>query len=591
MAEMVEKKQSSALDYRKKNRRKVLKTIVQSAILLVVGVLLVNALFGIRRYEEPDKTPWSNREGFIAISYFGVGRSSTPKLVAKSQLDQQLKALYDQGYVTISQQDITDFYLHHKPLPDKALFLSFEDGRNDSSLFSQSLLEKYNYKATFFSYANKMGKSERKFVQPKEMLKMMKTGYWELGTNGNRLTYINIFDDNGRFIGMKDENELTNKEDIEYYNHYLMDFIRDENMIPAENRAEMETRIHSDYEAMKDIYTRKLGFVPQVYMIMHANALNNGMNPLVAHANSVNIEQLFSIHFNREGEAFNSADRDVFDLTRVQAAPYWYTNHLLMKIQKDTGEQMKFVRGDEQLADSWHLVSGAAQFVDNRIILTSPPSDPGMLYLNNSESSQDAMISYKLAGNVVGKQSVYIRYDKPTGAFLRVVVEDNELYIEQKKAGGKTDRIFSSPLQPVGWSEEDLAFDKASVYTKEQIVANAGAKEEEYPINIKQAREIQAELKGNLLTVTVDGDLIADGQEFDGSIKSGGIALEAEYSTQNKKDDIYDGVFEDFEMMVLAGEDDKSNIVFSNKITGFQGIVHSIRKGLDASIDWVMDTF
>lgn len=589
---MLKKKRSSALDYRKKNRRKVIKTIVQSAILLAVGVLLVNALFGIRKYEEPDKSRWSNGKGFIAISYFGVGRSSTPKLVAKSQLDQQLKALYNQGYVTISQQDVIDFYLYHKPLPDKALFLSFEDGRNDSSLFSQSLLEKYNYKATFFSYANKMGKSERKFVQPKEMLKMMKSGYWELGTNGNRLTYINIFDHNGRFIGMKDENELTNKEHIEYYNHFLMDFIRDENMIPAENRTEMETRIHSDYESMKDIYASKLGFVPQVYMIMHANALNNGMNPLVAHANSTNIEQMFSIHFNREGEALNTSAGDVLDLTRVQAAPYWYTNHLLMKIQKDTGEKMQFVHGDKQFADSWELTSGAAQFTDNRIILTSPPASPGMLYLKDSESNEDIAISYQLAGNVVGKQTVYIRYDKRTEAFLRVVVENNELYVEQKKSGGKEiDRVFSSRLQPISWSEEDLAFDKASVYTKEQIVADAGLKVEEYPINIQQTIQLKVELHGDLLTITVDGDPIADGKAIDGLVGSGGVALEAEYSTQNKKDDIYDAVFEDFEIALMAKEDSMSRVVYSHKITGFQGIIHGFKKGFDATINWVMDTF
>lgn len=588
---MLKKKRSSALDYRKKNRRKVTKTIVQSAILLIVGFLLVNALFGLRRYEEPSKAEWTNKEGFIALSYFGVGRNSTPKLVAKSQLDQQLQALYDQGYVTISQQDVIDFYQSNKPLPDKALFLSFEDGRNDSSLFSQSLLEKYNYKATFFTYANKMGNSERKFVQPKEMLKMMKSGYWELGTNGNRLTYINIFDHDGRFIGMKEENELTNKENIEYYNHYLMDFIRDENMIPAENRSEMEERIHSDYEAMKNIYSSKLGFVPNVYMIMHANALYNGMNPLVANANTKNIEEMFGIHYNREGEAFNSRDGDVHDLTRVQAAPYWYTNHLLMKIQKDTGEGMTFVRGDDQLADQWELIGGAAQFTDNQIVLTSPPAAPGMLYLQQSENSQDAVIALKLAGNVVGKQTVYARYDKASGAFVRVIIADNKLHIEQRRAGGEVERIFSGQLQPLQWSEEDLAFNKASVYTKEQIVATAGSKEEEYPINIQQTRAVQIELEANRMTVQVDGEVIADRQEFDDSIRSGGLAIEAEYSKQNKKDDIYDGVFEDIEMVLLEQEGSESNLVFSNQIKGFQSIVHRIKKGINTAINWVMDTF
>src|SRR5690606_867637 len=120
------------------------------------------------------------------------------------------------------------------------------------------------------------------------------------------------------------------------------------------------------------------------------------------------------------------------------------------------------------------------------------------------------------------------------------------LHIEQQKAGGKAERVFSSPLQPIAWSEEDLAFSKASVYTKEQIAASAGPKEEEYPTNIRQIRQLQVELSGDQLTIIVDGDRIADGLALDGVVKNGGIALEAEYSGQNKKDDIYDGVFEDF---------------------------------------------
>ncbi|MET3291869.1 UNVERIFIED_CONTAM: hypothetical protein ABID98_004439 [Brevibacillus sp. OAP136] len=157
------KKTNVALDYRKKDRKKVIKTIVQFAILLIVGTLLYQAVFQVTSYAEPDHKAWTNEKGFIALSYFGVGRTGTSKLIAKNQLDEQLQALHDQGYVTISQQDILDYYNKKKPLPDKALFLSFEDGRNDSALFAEPILEKYNYKATALSYANKVGNSDNKF--------------------------------------------------------------------------------------------------------------------------------------------------------------------------------------------------------------------------------------------------------------------------------------------------------------------------------------------------------------------------------------------------------------------------------------------
>lgn len=585
------KKTNVALDYRKKDRKKVIKTIVQFAILLIVGTLLYQAVFQVTSYAEPDHKAWTNEKGFIALSYFGVGRTGTSKLIAKNQLDEQLQALHDQGYVTISQQDILDYYNKKKPLPDKALFLSFEDGRNDSALFAEPILEKYNYKATALSYANKVGNSDNKFLQPADMLKMIKTGFWELGSNGYRLTYINVFDRNGQFIGVRDENQLPNKENIEYYNHYLMDFIRDSNMIPVEDRTEMEARITNDYKAMKDIYTKELGFVPGVYMIMHANTLYEGMNRLVSQVNDANIRQIFNMHFNREGNVYNDQSAGLYNLTRVQPASYWYTNHLLMKIQKDTGQKMKFVRGDEDLFDQWQKLSGAAQFTENKIALTSPPAESGMLYLKNSDGNRDVQVSAQLDGNLVGRQTIYVRYDRKTDAYVRVTLQDNKLIVEQKKPGGQVQELYSGKLSDVKWESEDLAFNKASVYTKAQTQAGAPDEEEEFPTNIKNTRQMEITVKGGSLRVVVDQKPVLDNTAIDSAIGQGGVALEAQYSKKNKKDDIYDGVFTDVKVASVGEKETDQTVLFTNSYTGFQGAISRVENAISASIDWVIDTF
>lgn len=583
------KKQNAALNVQRKNRRKIIKVTAQVVVLAVVAVLLANAIFDFRTYKEPDRAAWRQDQGFIALSYFGVGRTGTSKLVSKSQLDAQLKALYEQGYTTISQQDIIDYYRNGKKLPDKALYLSFEDGRNDSALFAQPLLEKYNYKATFLSYADKMGNSERKFLQPKDMLKMTRTGYWELGTNGNRLTYINIFDSEGRYIGVKDEGELTSKSNVEYYNHYLMDFIRDENMIPLENRAEMEERIQADYEAMNKVYTESLGYVPGTYMIMHANALGSGMNQLVADANTEQIEQLFGMNFNREGMAFNSQDSDLYNLTRVQPAPYWSTNHLLMKLHKDQGQSMQFVRGDKQQADKWELLGGAVEFSDNRFVVTSPPSQAGTVYLKGSEET-DVTVSAKALGNVVGRQSIYVRYDRTKGSYVRLLLENNNVVVEQKRAGQAPEELFTYSLPKVEWGEEDLQFDKASVYTKEQTQAGDRDDENEYPVNILGNRSLEISVKGHSVSVSVDQQLILDQQPVDVSIGAGGVAFESQYHEQNEKDDIYDAIFEDVTITSESAGGDRK-LLFTNKPSGLTGVLTGVQRSLNRAVDWAVETF
>ncbi|MCQ6563037.1 polysaccharide deacetylase family protein [Paenibacillus mendelii] len=561
-------KGGGTLNYRRKDAVKRVRTIAQIVILVVLATLLARAMFDMKHYQEPDKAQWTNGNGFIALTYFGVSRSGTPDLIAKKQLDQQLKALRDQGYVTVSQQDILDFYNEGKPLPDKALFLAFEDGRNDSSLFAQPILEKNNFKATILSYANKAGSKDSKFLQPKDMLKMTKNGFWELGSNGYRLTYINIFNKDGSFAGMLDEAEFKDREKTLSYTHYLMDFLRDKNNVPVEHRTEMEARVNKDYAMMKEIYNRTLGFVPQTYMIMHANSLHHGMNRLVEDVNASNIQALFKLHFNREGNAYNDNSQSLYDLTRVQAQPYWYTNHLLMKLQKDTGQPMKFVTGDKKRAEKWLTLSGAPQYIDNRIVLTSPPAGRGMLVLKNSDSYTDMKLTAKLAGNVVGKQSVYLRYDRQRNAYVRLTLTDNELVVEQKSPDGQAEQIAFREFSDIGKN-------------------GAGS----YPVNIKQTRDIEMMVQGDRLTVKADGSLLVDNQPVNRVIASGGVALESEYSDKNPKDDIYDGVFDDVKVVSAEGESGSGPRLYDNSLNGFSWLYSKVKGGINDSIDWAIDTF
>lgn len=587
---MLKKKGERMPDYEKKSSRKVWKVLIQASIILCLAFIVLGSFIEYNKFDEPDRTEWANTKGFIALSYFGVDRNGTVKRIGKKDLEKQLKALVDQGYETVSQQDILDFYDEGLPLPEKALYLSFEDGRNDSSIFAHPLLRKYNYKATFLTYANKMGNSEHKFLQPKDLVQMKKSGYWELGSNGYRLTYINIFDHDGQYIGVKDENELVNKESIEFYNHYTMDFIRNENMIPLENKEEMEKRISGEYELIKKVYEKEIGYVPQVYMIMHANALHRAANNLVSQVNADKIEKTFAMHFNFEGEAFNDSSSDVYNLTRVQPEPFWSTNHLLMKIQKDTGEPVEFITGEQKWASAWKQMSGAAEFLEDRIILTSDPSKVGRIYLEESKGASDVEIETTLSGNVVGKQAIYVRYNKEQNSYLRIAIENNEVHVEEKKPGKVKKILGVYELSDVESSAEDLSFNKATVYTLAQML-EARDSTSKYPINLKGNRHLKISLKGDQLAIKVDGDWIVKGEQVDEAINSGGILLESAFHKLNHKDDIYDGVFENLTVQT-SNESYPDNVtIFSNTLDGFAKVIDRIKSTINLAVNWIIEVF
>ena len=128
----------------RKDKIKIIRAVLEGIVLILAVVAIVKALTTntvYTAYDPEDTTVVSGKDaGFIAVSYFGVDRQGTDTLISTSQLDEQLKTLHDLGYVTISQEDVINYYEKGTALPDKALFLLFEDGRRDTALFARKIL-------------------------------------------------------------------------------------------------------------------------------------------------------------------------------------------------------------------------------------------------------------------------------------------------------------------------------------------------------------------------------------------------------------------------------------------------------------------
>ena len=95
-----------------KDRKKHIRTLFEAIILFLLLVFVIKKLFTFTSYQpynEKEIDLQTRDNGFIAISYFGVAREGTETLMSEDMLDAQLKALYDSGYVTISQQDILNY--------------------------------------------------------------------------------------------------------------------------------------------------------------------------------------------------------------------------------------------------------------------------------------------------------------------------------------------------------------------------------------------------------------------------------------------------------------------------------------------------
>lgn len=612
---------------RRKNIRKVVRSIMEEAILILLLITVVRALFTLDTYEPYDEekvemAPPDEDTGFIALSYFGVDRNETRTLVSTERLKEHINALSKTGYVTITQQDILDYYRDGKDLPKKSLFLMFEDGRRDTAIFAQKITEDYNYISTIMTYASKFEEKDAKFLMPDDLQDLEKGSFCELGTNGYRLEYINAFDRYDRFLGRLNTLEYAHVQPYlgRDYNHYLMDYIRDEYGIPRESFGQMKERLDFDYDEMERIYTEELGKLPRMYVLMHSNTGMFGENDRVSAVNQARIFDMFDMNFNREGYVLNTRESSLYDLTRMQPQAYWHTNHLLMRIWDDTDQDMAWVDGDTERKSRWDELDGKAEFQDNEIYLTCEPEAVGTLRLRNSETYKDVVVNTRLTGNKLGVQSVYVRADEKHGSGICVRVENNELYIlDNNKEIYHENLDKLTQAEQVSVEEDDLAAQIAEKELEVQYAANVdrskdaavelamlnnedaatveeGAEEyiEDININDPADRKLHIAVKGDKLSVAVD-DYYALQEEQIESVDAGYVFIMSgwggeAYSQRNLSDDVYDGVFVDFEVTQNTGAEEEA-VLYDNKLHGLDWLLWKAGSIWKTVINWFINTF
>ena len=613
---------------RSKDRKKVVKVIVQALLLLIVLAIILYALVTFSRYATFTRatTGFSGDKGFIAISYFGVERIGKQNIIGVNRLREHLEALKKQGYVTVSQQDIINYYQTGKLLPEKSLFLMFEDGRRDTAIFSQRILADLNFRATMLTYPETFDNRDTKFLLPPELKDLEETSYWEMGTNGYRLAFINVFDRYNNYIGELDPLEHVRMQPFlgRRYNHYLMDYIRDEYYVPKESYEKMKTRISYDYETLRRIYQAEIGYVPKLYTLMHSNTGSFGNNDKVSAVNEYWIKELFKMNFNREGYCLNLRNSSIYYLTRMQPQAYWHTNHLLMRVKYDVFQRIDFVDGDSNRHKEWDVLKGALEVQKEMLIITTLPKDTGLIRLKQSGEFSDANVSVRLRGNKAGGQTIYLRADKTLASYVAIEITNNYLYVSEKGSSGRKllfelnlDRHDGKPQISVPedkkaaelkaletFSRYATSAEKAKIFATrmkdkelEKVPSVAEGAKEYVPAISAHAlgdRKLDISLKGEQISVSVDGKEAVKSLKTS-HLSAGTVYLESGWgakgwSQRNLADDVYDGVFEKLMITENTGSSSEK-IIFDGKLQGWEGVKHRIKTAWETIMNWFIVNF
>ncbi len=194
---------------------------------LIAGILIgVTGINAVSRAVNAKNSIVGTRVPILMYHSMLQEKSRQGKYVVSPQLfESDLKYIKDHGYTTIQMKDLLDYVNFGKPLPEKPIMITFDDGYYNNYVYAYPLIKKYNCKIVI----SPIGINTDKFSETNDnhanyshltwtqINEMMDSGYVEFQNH----TY-NLHASSGKRIGTtKQRGESTEhysqvlKEDLE----------------------------------------------------------------------------------------------------------------------------------------------------------------------------------------------------------------------------------------------------------------------------------------------------------------------------------------------------------------------------------------
>lgn len=139
---------------------------------------------------------------FISLRFEDVGSKNIHNIsqVTPEKFEECLKYLRDNNYHFLSSKEVYDFMVNKVTIPDKSIWLTFDEGMKSTYTYVTPLLKKYDARATVFIGIAWIRKPYR--LTDNQLSDMRKSGLWDIqahGYQGNLSYPINSKGEEGNF--------------------------------------------------------------------------------------------------------------------------------------------------------------------------------------------------------------------------------------------------------------------------------------------------------------------------------------------------------------------------------------------------------
>lgn len=132
-------------------KKKFIKNIL--LFLFVIGILYV---YNVRHATvsvaaTAPNSEKNNDKGVPVLMYHCISENKNDAMhVSRDLFENQMRYLKDSGYATLSMDELYDFIKNDKPVPERSVVITFDDGYEDNYTNAYPILKKNNFKATIF---------------------------------------------------------------------------------------------------------------------------------------------------------------------------------------------------------------------------------------------------------------------------------------------------------------------------------------------------------------------------------------------------------------------------------------------------------
>ncbi len=266
------------------------------------------------------------------LLYHGLSENPRSTLLSVTRFDEQLTALKNQGYQSITVNELADMIDNKKPFPKKPILITFDDARLDAMKLGDPVLKNHQMKATMFVPTFKMVKNGPFFSDWPTIRFYEKTGRWEMQSHGHLAhdpIQIDADGQQGTF--------LTNKK-----------WLAEKNRLETDE--EYRIRLEQDYLQSRSILGKEglnHKIIGYAFPFSDAGQGSLGNMPEAIRLNDVLLKRYYRFGFIQDQSGFNILKTGLnapLTLRRNSVASDWSGEQLVQRLVRQHPQNLSRIR-------------------------------------------------------------------------------------------------------------------------------------------------------------------------------------------------------------------------------------------------------